>query len=320
MGQLGLGKERVIGIYLERSVDVIVALLAVFRSGSIALPLDPASPEDRLQFMANDAQVSLVLAKAGMPCPIQNVRVLPVDVPAVRTKTRRLRQSVSADDAAYIIYTSGSTGKPKGVVVTHGALARHCLDTAEAYEVRADDRVLQFNSITFDAAFEQIFTTLIRGATLILRGPEVWTCQEFTACLDKHRLTVVDLPTAYWHQLLQDWHSNRCRLPQHLPRLMIVGGEAMLPHSLRLWSTLPFAQVRLLNAYGPTETTITASTYDVQRELLEGDYSAACSNWPPPRATSVPRPRSRGPPGSDRCPWRTPHRRALARPRLLEPA
>jgi amino acid adenylation domain-containing protein len=168
----------------------------------------------------------------------------------------------TAEHAAYVIYTSGSTGKPKGVVVTHKSIANHCRDVVKHYQLEASDRVLQFASLNFDASLEQILPPLTVGAAVVLRGPEVWDPADFHRKAHEHGLTVINPPTAYWHQLVQQWASAPETIPHGL-RLAIAGGDMVRPESVRLWMQSPLQAVRLLNAYGPTETTITAVTFEV---------------------------------------------------------
>lgn len=270
---LGLGAEDVAGLCLERSLEMIIALLAILKAGAVVLPLDPGYPANRLTLMLSDARAQLVIAheKTRRVLPPGPTPVLSLDGDAEVIQahsTENLESTGTLQQAAYIIYTSGSTGQPKGVVITTGAIARHTLDTAAQYRLSRDDRVLQFNSLNFDAAFEQILTPLTRGARLVLRGPEIWTAHEFAHLLEQAELTVVDLPTAYWHQVLQHWTQHPDRQPAHWPRLWIVGGEVMPPEALRLWQQLPVASTRLFNAYGPTEATITATTFEVTPEFL----------------------------------------------------
>jgi amino acid adenylation domain-containing protein len=266
--QAGAGPDRIVGICIERSLEMLVALLAVFKAGAICLPLDPACPKERLEFILGDAQAAVLLGDsatlARLPrCSARRMAVDMEGADAQGAETTNLESSPPLESAAYIVYTSGSTGQPKGVVISQKAIAAHCTDVAQSYGVGPNDRVLQFNSLSFDAAFEQIWSTLISGAALVLRGPDAWTPQDLGKHITTHGLTIVDLPTAYWQQVLEQWVHNERMRPDRWPRLFVVGGEAMSPRSLRHWRELPTQSVRLINAYGPTEATVTATTFEI---------------------------------------------------------
>src|SRR6476661_8102513 len=154
-------------------------------------------------------------------------------------------------------------------MIPHGAIANHCCIIQEAYELVESDRVLQFASINFDASLEQIFPTLIAGATLVLRGSDVWTPTNFQKIISDFGLTVVNLPTAYWQQLAPEWAKTQVLDTNSQLRLVIVGGDVMLPEYVAIWQQSAISRVRLVNAYGPTETTITATLFEIIPQLNE---------------------------------------------------
>jgi amino acid adenylation domain-containing protein len=174
------------------------------------------------------------------------------------------------DHLAYLIYTSGSTGRPKGVMVSHRAVVNHNLATAEQFALHSEDRVLQFATINFDAAVEELFPTWWRGGTVVLR-PEGFlpSGEELEALVARHGLTVLDLPTAYWHEWVSALATRDRRLPAPL-RLVIVGGEKALAERYARWCAVPGRDARWLNTYGPTETTIIATSYE-GRGPVEGE-------------------------------------------------
>jgi amino acid adenylation domain-containing protein len=165
------------------------------------------------------------------------------------------------DNLAYVIYTSGSTGKPKGVEVEHGSLVNHVSVVAARWDVRPGERVLQFASLNFDASAQEIFSTLSRGGTLVLRTHDmIETVATFLERCREWRITVLDLPTAYWHELVAAATSENLRLPESL-RVLLMGGERALPERLAQWLGLTEGRVRLINAYGPTEASIAATMW-----------------------------------------------------------
>jgi amino acid adenylation domain-containing protein len=175
------------------------------------------------------------------------------------------RPALDPDGAAYIIFTSGSTGRPKGVSVSHRALAHHCQAMIERFGLDPQDRVLQFSALSVDPALEQILPALICGATIVMRDSSLWTPYQLRQVMDRQRVTVADLPPAYLAEVLAAWNQSG-DAPKHAPRLLICGGDVLTPETVRLWRGSRLAGARLINAYGPTETTITATTHEVGPE------------------------------------------------------
>jgi len=268
----GVGRGTVVAVALERSPEAIAALLGVLKAGAVYLPLDPALPDDRVDFMLDDSRAGAVMTRGGYSRKRAEELGVPVVDPSVDADPDRwpeaedLPDGPTLDDVAYVIYTSGSTGRPKGIIAGHRELARHCRDVAIHYELSPVDHVLQFASHSFDQSLEQILPTLAVGATIMLRGDDVWTAEELHRRVAEQGITVVNLPPAYWHLWAQEWADTPAwKIPDRL-RLVISGGDRLHPDTLRLWCRTPGQAVRLLNAYGPTEATITATTYEVQAE------------------------------------------------------
>jgi amino acid adenylation domain-containing protein len=267
--QYGVGPGERVGLSVERSAGMIPAMLGILAAGAAYVPLDPAYPADRLAFMREDAGVTVIVTGgraadvfAGTGAVLVDVRdagdeASPMDAIAAE------ESDASAPDAlAYVMYTSGSTGRPKGAAITHRTLAEHCLDVQRLYELTPQDRVLQFASLNFDPSVEQIFATLASGACLVVRGEAVWSAAEFAAETTRHGVTVADLATAYWVQLAHAAAVDTAA-PVSPLRLVLVGGEAMPVDALPSWWRTPYAHARLLNTYGPTEATVTATCLEV---------------------------------------------------------
>jgi amino acid adenylation domain-containing protein len=241
----GVGPEDVVGVQLPRSPDVIVALLAVRMAGAAYLPLDPTYPPARIRAMIEDSGARLVI---GHDLDVG------ADGPAIEPVARHPRS------AAYVIYTSGSTGTPKGVVVEDAALARFSATIRERFALTPGDRVLQFASLSFDTAVEEIWPTLDAGATLVMRDVDLWDPAELCERVDSHGITVLDLPTAYWHEIVHaEVDPTACRSL----RLVVIGGEAASVAAVARWRAAAARDVELLNTYGPTEATVTATAHAI---------------------------------------------------------
>jgi amino acid adenylation domain-containing protein len=259
---LGAGPDTLVGLCVERSIEMIVGLLAILKAGSAYLPLDPEYPQDRLNFMLEDASLKILLTHSALQARLPQTAGTTVccldrvtlDDDARGNPARRS----GPQHLAYVIYTSGSTGRPKGVMIEHAALANYAQSIARLYQLTAADRVLQFSSINFDASAEEIHATLAAGACLVLRDKDMLgTEQDFLDACDHHGITVFPGPTAYWHQLV----SAQVRWPERL-RLVIIGGEAVsAPHVQQWlqWRRDGALAAQLVNSYGPTEATVAAT-------------------------------------------------------------
>jgi amino acid adenylation domain-containing protein len=263
------------GICLERSPEMIVAMLAILKAGGAYVPLDPAYPADRLEFMLGDSGAGLLLTRQSLrdKFPEFGGRVIALDA-ATESIDRQPANNLEADpdptDLAYVIYTSGSTGKPKGVMIEHRSLRNFVASASEQYDITASDRVLQFASLCFDASVEEIFGALTCGATLVLRTDAMITsAKQFFERCSQLGITVLDLPTGYWHHLVAEMVENDLAIPESL-RLVILGGEQAKVEHLARWLERVTAKVRLLNTYGPTEATVVTTTLNLSYHQAEG--------------------------------------------------
>ncbi|MFI9274917.1 amino acid adenylation domain-containing protein [Kitasatospora sp. NPDC052896] len=276
---LGAGPGGVLPICLPRGIDLVIALLAVLKAGAAFLPLDPDHPDRRLNKLVVDCGAELLITdREHGPRFTDGPAVLLVDEPLVdEPRDVSAGSAASVPDAgrpsdpAYLIYTSGTTGTPKGVLVTHGSLLFTLARVTEAYELSPADRVLQLAALGFDTSLEQIFATLLSGATLVLGGSPAWAPSEALERLPRLGVTVADLTPAYWHQLLT-------LLPEHGPglpglRLLIVGGDTVPAEDCRR-SLRRLPGTRLVNAYGLTEAAVTSTLCELTAELLDTVPSA----------------------------------------------
>jgi aspartate racemase len=259
-----------IGICLEPSTNFAIATLAILKAGCVCVPLDPRYPADRISYMLEDAGVRLVLThrdtfRTPLPSGVAALDLSKAGNLLNRQSRENPYQKVSSSDVAYIIYTSGSTGKPRGVLLPHAGLSNYNLASAQYYQISACDRVLQFCSLSFDAAVEELFIALSSGATLVFRSKEMpLDVPGFLNWVHREKITVLDLPTAYWHEWVSQFGELRDPVPNGL-RLVIVGGEKALAGALASWRKLPH-RVRWVNTYGPTEASIAVTRYDPDEE------------------------------------------------------
>ncbi|MBK1986127.1 amino acid adenylation domain-containing protein [Sphaerospermopsis aphanizomenoides BCCUSP55] len=276
---LGVGADQLVGLCLEPSLARIIGLLAILKAGGVYLPLDAVYPQERLRFMIEDSQVSILLTQESLANKflINSLQVVNLDADWEKISTasiNNLQSCVTGENLAYIIYTSGSTGTPKGVLISHQAIAHHCQNIIAHYQINPSDRILQFASLSFDVSLEQILPTLSVGATLILVDAKSLTPAEFHQKLIDYRLTVIDIPPVYLTQWLQFLDENTVLTPINQLRLVICGGEALPPATLKLWHNSLLTGVRLINAYGPTETTITAITFTVPQDITTIEFDS----------------------------------------------
>lgn len=251
----GLEPGDVVALCLPRSADHVIALLATLKAGVAFLPLDPGLPMAvRSQFLA-DAGAKALIQPLGQP-PCGALPVLHPD-PAAESTTPPPRPD-PADRLAYVIFTSGSTGRPKGVMGSTRALNAHAQAVIAAYELAPGDRVLQFSGLGFDVALEEIVPTLLAGATLVLRDDSATQAiPAFLAAVAEGGITVLNLPASYWHVLAEALEPGA--LPSSV-RLVVTGSERIDPQALARWQTLA-PGVAWINAYGPTECTITCTAH-----------------------------------------------------------
>ncbi|MEU4704235.1 amino acid adenylation domain-containing protein [Nonomuraea dietziae] len=247
----GVRRGDLVGVCLGRGVDAVAALLAVWRAGGAYLPLDPAHPTARLAHLLTDSGATLVLTSPDL------ADRLPQGTPLAHTcEPGAPLTPVPPAEIAYVLYTSGSTGEPKGVVVDHRSLAARVDWMAEEYGLRPGDRVVQFASLGFDTHAEEIYPALSSGAHVVVLPDGALSLPDHL-----EGVTVLDLPTAYWHHLVDQ--IDTVAWPSTL-RLVILGGEQAHASAVARWHERFGPGVRLVNTYGPTETTViaTATTLD----------------------------------------------------------
>ncbi|QIS14174.1 non-ribosomal peptide synthetase [Nocardia arthritidis] len=278
----GVRPDQLVAVLLPNGIEAVVAIVGVLLAGAGYLPMDPVGPRSRMEAILADAEPSVIITSSQYVDLVENRRedVILIDhamsvdcaasVGSDFVSAFRPVSSAGTDDAAYAIYTSGSTGRPNGVLITRGALASFVAGARDSYRLTPDDRVLQFAPLHFDASVEEIFLTLVTGATLVVRTAQMLqSIPHFVDACARQRIGVLDLPTAFWHELTHALATGLAVLPDSV-RMVIIGGEGALPERVVQWNNMTGGSVRLLNTYGPTEATVVATAADLNVAGIRG--------------------------------------------------
>ncbi|HEX7893580.1 MAG TPA: amino acid adenylation domain-containing protein, partial [Terriglobales bacterium] len=256
----GVGPEKLVGIYLERSIEMVVALLAVLKAGGAYIPLDPAYPPERIGFILDDAGVEIVLTESDLLASVPPTQAKKLDVRALlKSPAPNNAPAATAsrpENLAYVLYTSGSTGKPKGVQITHANLVNFLVSMQREPRLTADDTLLAVTTLSFDIAGLEIYLPLTTGARILLATrAEASDGRLLLEQIGLRRPTVMQATPATWRMLIEAGWQGTKNLK------VLCGGEALpadlaallLPRCSELWTM-----------YGPTETTIWSSVYRVR--------------------------------------------------------
>src|SRR5689334_410589 len=249
----GVKVERLVGICLERSLEMVIGMLAVLKAGAAYVPLDPSYPEQRLRLMVEDAGVEVLLTEAewveklGGGARQQMICLGREWAEIGKESSGAVASSASAENLAYVIYTSGSTGRPKGVMVSHGSLSNHMFWMVERFPLSHNDRVLQKTSFTFDASVWEFYAPLLSGAQLVLARPG---SQQDSSALVKQmieqQISVLQVVPTLLQMLVDEADLEHCSWL----RRVFCGGEILTTELARRLSER--LKVELINLYGPT--------------------------------------------------------------------
>ncbi len=274
----GAKAERLVGISLVRSPEMIVAFLGVLKAGAAYVPIDPSYPDARRQYILADAQVEILLTQTALLTQLateqkQVDQVICLDRMADELadySTENPLITVVSEQLAYVIYTSGSTGNPKGVMAHHRGLVNYSLSLAEALTLTATDRMLQFSTMSFDFIVSEVYPTLAVGGAVVLRSDEMATStRAFVQFIAEHKVSVIQFTTAFWHELVSGIDRLGITLPPSL-RIVLFGGEKASLTLCRQWLATVGDYPRMFNAYGPTESTVITTLYDAIAESYDG--------------------------------------------------
>ena len=270
---LGVGPEVLVGICMERSIEMLVALLGVLKAGGAYVPLDPDYPRDRLAFMLKDSGVRLLLTQQRLltRLPDHEAQVLALDDGSQQTANASIEnpdRDVAADNLAYLIYTSGSTGKPKGVMISHRSVCNHLVWMQRAFPLSVKDCVPLKYSFSFDVCVLECFWPLLAGARLVIGRPGGHQDIDYLVQLmAEHKVTSIDVVPSLLEALLENpkFASNTSL------RRITCGGEALPIELQQRFFTQTIAELH--NMYGPTEATIGSTFWTCQRSAEQRSVS-----------------------------------------------
>jgi aspartate racemase len=261
LGELGVGPEVLVGLCIERSLEMVVALLGILKAGGAYVPLDPTYPKERLAFMLKDTQAPVLLTQQQLTdsLPEHGVRVVCLDRDwkiIAREKEDNLVSTITANNLAYVIYTSGSTGRPKGVSVIHRGVVRLVKETNYA-DLTEKEVFLQFAPLSFDASTFEIWACLLNGAKLVVFPPYMPSLKELGQALKRYQITTLWLTSALFQLMVEDHIGTLSGVKQ-----LLAGGDVLSVSQVkRVLKELPGC--RLINGYGPTENTTFTCCYQM---------------------------------------------------------
>jgi amino acid adenylation domain-containing protein/FkbM family methyltransferase len=273
---LGVGPEALVAICVERSLEMVVGILSILKAGGAYVPLDPTYPAERLTFMLEDTQPSVLLTQAHLlsklPKPSARVGLLDTDWSSnSKPDDQNLQSQTKAKHLAYLIYTSGSTGKPKGVMITHGNLRHYVQSIRVPMEITATDRYLHTASISFSSSVRQLMVPLSQGATVVIASThQIREPLTLFEMVKRNGVTIMDIVPSYWrncvHALGSLQSESRNALLDNKVRLIMSASEPLLSDVPRDWVHRLKHRAKLINMLGQTETTGIVATYEVHAE------------------------------------------------------
>ncbi|MGL5940629.1 MAG: non-ribosomal peptide synthetase [Waterburya sp.] len=274
---VGVTKESLVGLCIERSLAMVVGVLAILKAGGAYVPLDLSNPIARLAFILEDAQVKVLLTQASLldklPTQIEQTICIDRDWDQIAQQPEtNLNETVNSEALAHIVYTSGSTGKPKGVMLTHGNLSHYAHSLQLAFDITPKDIYLHRGSIALIVSARQLLMPLAQGASvLIVTAQETRNPLQLLQLIKDSRVTIVDHVPSFWRNfagiLEQQTKDYRQDLLDNQVRLVAAGGEQVTPEIYQCWRETFKPEVQLANIYGQTEGTGVVTVYKIPEQI-----------------------------------------------------
>ena len=264
----GVCADKVVGLCVERSLDMIVGMLGIMKSGGVFLPLDPNYPEERLAFMLKNAGARYLVTQEKLLPVVDGYGGETISLDRewdgiVEESGANLSVQFDGENLAYIVYTSGTTGTPKGVMVTHWNLLNNTLGVIKQFQLQEGERMMQFVSITFDPSFEEILPVLISGGTIVMaKNPAELVGSSLLEFVEQERINNLHFPVSVFHQTVLEMERLDLKVPGCI-KFVLVGAEQLELDKLRAWSKRVVNPVRFINGYGPTENSCSATGYEI---------------------------------------------------------
>lgn len=274
----GVGPETLVAVCLNGSPELIIVIVAILKAGGAFISLAPDSPDARLEYLLQDTRAKMVITGEAWVARLARAGI---EVVCIESEWNRIsleettgcESPVTPENLAYAVYTSGSTGSPKGILITHRSLVNYCTAVNQIYGLSAKDRRLQFAPIGSEIFISEVYGALLAGATLVLRpSRDFASFTEFLEFVEVNEISIVGLPSAYWHEWVVSMADGEARLPASL-RIVISGMDKVRAELFEVWKKKVGRRIRWFNAYGPSEATCAATLYEADFSSMDRLYS-----------------------------------------------
>lgn len=276
--RMGVGPESLVAVCLDRSPELVIAIVAILKAGGAFVSLPADSSSERLEYLLQDTGAEMVITKEALVDRLERalLRLVCIDSQWNQISledTTTSESSVRPENLAYAVYTSGSTGRPKGILITHRSLVNYATAVNQIYDFSAMDRRLQFAPTSSEVFISEVFGALVSGATVVLRPDQDFASfTEFLKFVEANNISVFGLPSAFWHEWVASMSDGEARLPGCL-RIVISGMDKARPELFEVWKQKVGGRIRWFNVYGPSEATCVATLYEADFSTPDRLYS-----------------------------------------------